>query len=140
MRKLPLAFFTAAALCVTAGMVWGAIMGSKEDFSLAPAHAHLNLVGWATMALMGTFYALSGRGGRAGWVNFGLSLSGVLVMIPSLALYLGGNKPAHGGVIAGTVLVLLGMLTFLGVVLSAWGGAEAAEADAANAAALKTAA
>lgn len=140
MRKLPLAFFTAAALCVTVGMVWGAIMGSNEDFALAPAHAHLNLVGWATLALMGAFYALSGRGGRAGWINFALSAAAVVVMIPSLALYLGGKKAAQPGVIAGTALAILGMLTFLGVVLSAWRDAEAAEADAANQAAVKKAA
>lgn len=126
MRKLPLAFFSVAALCVTAGMVWGIIMGKSEDFTLMPAHAHLNLVGWATMGLMGTFYALSGRSGRLGWLNFGLSTTGVVVMIPSLAVYLSGNKPAEAGVIAGSVIAFLGMLTFLTVVLTTWRTAAAA--------------
>jgi hypothetical protein len=121
-------------------MVWGAIMGSKEDFTLAPAHAHLNLVGWASLALMGTFYALTGKAGRLGWINFALSTSAVVVMVPFLALYLGGDKPAHNGVIVGTVLAILGMLTFLTSVLTSWKGAEAAEADAANAADVKKAA
>jgi hypothetical protein len=128
MRKLPLAFFTAGAGCVLIGMVWGAIMGSREDFALAPAHAHLNLVGWATLSLMGAFYALSGKGGRAGWINFVLSGGAVVVMIPSLALYLSGNKAAQPGVIAGTALAILGMATFFGVVVSCWRDAEAAEA------------
>ena len=140
MRKLPLAFFTAATVCVTVGMVWGAIMGSREDFALAPAHAHLNLVGWASLALMGTFYALTGKGGRAGWINFTLSTLAVAVMIPSLALYLSGDTAAQPGVIAGTALAILGMLTFRGVVLSSWRGAGAAEADAVNRPSLKTAA
>lgn len=120
MRKLPLAFFSAAALCALGGMIWGAMMGSSEDFTLMPAHAHLNLVGWTTLALMGAFYQLSGREGRIGWLNFGLSAAAVVVMIPSLAIYLGGDKGAHAGVIAGSVLAILGMFTFLGVVLSGW--------------------
>jgi hypothetical protein len=128
MRRLPLAFFTAATLCVLAGMVWGAFMGAKEDFTLAPAHAHLNLVGWASLALMGTFYALSGRGGRIAWANFALSTAAVVVMIPSLILYLDGNKPAHNGVAFGSVLAILGMAAFLWNVVAAWRSVDAAQA------------
>ena len=139
MRKLPLAFFSAAVLFVMGGMIWGAIMGASENFALAPAHAHLNLVGWTTMALMGTFYALSGKGGRLGWINFGLSAAAVVVMIPYLALYLNGDKPAHNGVIVGTVLAILGMATFLFNVLTTW-SATVAETAAPGKASLKKAA
>lgn len=120
MKRLPLAFFSAAALCVTAGMAWGMYMGSHQDFTMAPAHAHLNLVGWASLALMGTFYALSGKGGLLGWVNFALSTSAVVVMVPFLAVMLGGKPAAESGVIVGSVLAILGMLTFLFNVLSTW--------------------
>lgn len=127
MPKLSLAFFTAAVLCLLGGMTWGAIMGSTEDFSLAPAHAHLNLVGWASLGLMGTFYALKGgTPGRLGWINFVLSAGGVVVMIPSLAFYLSGGKGAQPGIIAGTMLVMAGMLCFLASVLSTWGKPKAA--------------
>ncbi|MDE2488504.1 MAG: hypothetical protein KGO51_14015 [Alphaproteobacteria bacterium] len=128
-----MAFFTAAGLCALTGMVWGAIMGSSEDFTLMPAHAHLNLVGWTTLALMGAFYALSGKGGRLGWANFALSAAAVVVMIPSLAVYLAGEKGAHTGVIAGSVLAILGVLAFLGSVLSCWSAAQSAEARPASA-------
>ncbi|WP_297691425.1 hypothetical protein [Phenylobacterium sp.] len=138
MKRLPLAFFTAGATCVLAGMVWGAFMGSTEDFTLAPAHAHLNLVGWATLALMGTFYQLSGKGGRLGWTNFVLSFGAVVVMIPSLALFLSGNKAADAGVIAGSMLAILGMATFLTVVVSCW--REAGASGAATSAEIKQAA
>lgn len=127
MRRLPLAFFSAAALCALGGMIWGAVMGSKQDFTLMPAHAHLNLVGWATLALMGGFYALSGKGGRLGWINFGLSTAAVAVMIPALAMMLATqNKALEPFVIAGSVLAILGMATFVVVVLSAWREAQAA--------------
>jgi len=49
MSRLSLAFFATAALCVLAGMVWGIQMGVSGNMTEAPAHAHLNLVGWATM-------------------------------------------------------------------------------------------
>src|SRR4051812_24624407 len=104
MNRLSLAFFSTGALCVMGGMIWGMIMGSHQDFTLAPAHAHLNLVGWTSLALMGTFYALSGKAGRLGWLNYGLSTAGVVVMIPSLAIMLGGKPGYEGAVIAGSVL------------------------------------
>jgi hypothetical protein len=133
MRRLPLAFFSVAALCALGGMIWGAVMGSTQNFTLMPAHAHLNLVGWATLALMGGFYALTGKAGRLGWINFGLSTAAVLVMIPALAVMLAGNKAAEPVVIGGAVLAILGMLTFVIVVLSTWRGVPEAEADAADA-------
>jgi hypothetical protein len=116
-----LAFFTAATLCLLGGMIWGTIMGATGDFLLAPAHAHLNLVGWASLALMGIFHALRGAPGKLAWVNFFLSTAGVAIMIPSLAVYLAGDKGAHVGVAIGSVVAVLGMLTFLVAVLSAWG-------------------
>ncbi|HEY8003209.1 MAG TPA: hypothetical protein VIE16_03220 [Phenylobacterium sp.] len=126
MKRLPLAFFSAAALCVTVGMAWGIYMGSHQDFTMAPAHAHLNLVGWASLALMGTFYAITGKGGALGWLNFALSASAVVVMVPFLAVMLGGKPAAEGGVIVGSILAILGMLTFLFNVLSTWRQAEPA--------------
>jgi len=126
MPRLPLAFFSAAALCALGGMVWGVMMASSNDHGMMPAHAHLNLMGWTTLALMGGFYALTGKGGRLGWTNFVLSAGGVVVAIPSLALLLAGNKAAEGGAVAGSVLALLGMLTFVVVVFSGWRDAKTA--------------
>ena len=126
MAKLPLAFFSTAALCVVAGMVWGILMAASGDHGMMPAHAHLNLMGWATLALMGTFYALTGKSDRLGWINYGLSTLGVVVSIPSLALLLAGNQAAEKGATAGAILALLGMLVFFFEVLTVWRRAPAA--------------
>ena len=126
MNRLSLAFFSAGALCALGGMIWGAYMGATENFALSPAHAHLNLVGWATLALMGTFYAVAGQAGRLGWVNFWLSTLGVVLMIPSLAFYLAGQAAAQSGLMAGTVATILGMLAFVASVLSRWAAPRAA--------------
>jgi hypothetical protein len=132
MARLPLAFFSAAVLCVLAGMVWGAVMASSENFVLAPAHAHLNLVGWASLGLMGTFYALSGKSGRLGWANFVLSTVGVVVMTPALALMLAGSKAAIPALIVATVLTILGMAAFAISVFSCWAAPKAAGSQAAR--------
>jgi hypothetical protein len=96
-------------------MLWGMHMGASEDFTLMPAHAHLNLLGWVTMALYGTFYALTHASlkPRLAWTNFVLSAIGVATMIPFLALYL----PAHDakyvpGLLVGQAATFLSLLVF----------------------------
>jgi hypothetical protein len=126
MSRLSLAFFTTGGLCVLGGMVWGVLMAASNDHSMMPAHAHLNLMGWATLALMGTFYALSGRSDRLGWSNYWISTLSVVVSIPALAMLLGGNAAAEKFTIAGSLLAILGMLTFLASVAAHWRQAKAA--------------
>ena len=115
MPRVSAAFFTTGVVCVLLGMLSGMHMGSTNDFSLAPAHAHLNLVGWVTMALYGTFYALT-RGTLSlvlAWTNYVLSLAGGLIMIPSLTLFLStNNSKLIPLMIVGEVLTVLGMLVF----------------------------
>ncbi len=126
MPRLSLAFFSAGALCGLSGMIFGIVMAASGDHSLSPAHAHLNLVGWASLALMGAFYAVSGAGGRLGWINFFLSTLGVALMVPSLAYYLRGVKAAEPILAGSSILAALGMLTFVIVVLSRWKTAKPA--------------
>jgi hypothetical protein len=120
MSRLALAFFTTGALCVLGGMVWGMAMAASNDHTMMPAHAHLNLMGWATLALMGTFYQLSGRNDRLGWANYWISTAAVVIAIPSLAMLLGGNAAAEKFTIAGSVLATLGMVTFIASIVSVW--------------------
>jgi hypothetical protein len=97
-------------------------MAASQDFTLAPAHAHLNLLGWVTLAVMGGFYTLAGPRApvRLGWINFSLSVLGVIVVIPALVALLSGHKGAEPIVITGTALTILGMLAFAAAVLSMW--------------------
>ena len=114
MPRVSAAFFAIGVLCLVTGMVWGMIMGNSENFILAPAHAHLNLLGWVTMAIYGTFYALTREtlSPRLAWTNLVLAVLGVLVMIPSLAMYLTGAVQYGPGIAVGSVLSFLALLVF----------------------------
>ena len=56
MSELPLRFLLVAVVAAMIGMGGGIFMAITHDFTLAPAHAHLNLLGWVSMALYGLFY------------------------------------------------------------------------------------
>jgi len=122
MPRVSLAFFTVAALCGLTGMIWGTWMGVHQSFELAPAHAHLNLLGWVTLAIMGTFYVLAGEraAGKLAWVNFALSASGVVVMTPMLAHLLMGNEALGPLMAIPELLVIGGMLAFIASIVRAW--------------------
>jgi len=115
MPRVSAAFFALGVVYLLLGMSWGMQMGGTEDFTMMPAHAHLNLLGWVTMSIYGTFYALThaSLSPRLAWINFALAAIGVAVMIPSLALFL----PAHNvkfvpGIIVGELLTVSSLLVF----------------------------
>jgi hypothetical protein len=71
-----------AYLCLRTAVILGLVgfsmgfgMGVTQDFSLAPAHAHMNLLGWVSFFLYGGFYLLVPQA-AAGWlprVHYGLA-------------------------------------------------------------------
>lgn len=115
MPRVSAAFFATGVVCVLIGMLWGMHMGASSDFTLAPAHAHLNLLGWVTMALYGTFYALT-RGTmsvRLAWTNYVFSLAGGLIQVPSLTLFLSTADDKYIPVmVIGEVLTFMAMVVF----------------------------
>jgi len=116
MPRVSAAFFAIGVVYVLVGMMWGMHMGEANDFTMAPAHAHLNLLGWVTMGLYGTFYAFTRAtmSVKLAWTNFVVSALGVAIMIPALALYLGAGNDAKyiPAMIAGEVLTAGGMVIF----------------------------
>jgi hypothetical protein len=112
--------FLMATLSALVGMGLGIFMGIAQDFTLAPAHAHLNLLGWVTMAIYGLYHRSIGRrGGVAGWLQVGSGALGAVLMTLGLAVYLStGTNDAFPMVVAGSLLVVVAMLMFLGLVVS----------------------
>ena len=116
MPRVSAAFFAFGALSLLVGMTLGMQMGGSGDFTLMPAHAHLNLLGWVTMSIYGAFYALTREtlSEKLAWTNFGLSAAGVIVMIPFLSMMLSsGNEALEVYVALGGGISMLGLLVFI---------------------------
>lgn len=49
-------FLRLAVIYVLLGVTLGIVMAASHNFTFRPVHAHLNLLGWASMALFGLWY------------------------------------------------------------------------------------
>jgi hypothetical protein len=116
MSHVSAAFFFTGALCILAGGAIGMFMAAGGDAASAGMHVHLNLVGWATMALCGTFYALTRETilPWLAWINYATLTAGIVIFFPAYALFLAhGNDPQFEIFMkAGNGLTGLGMLIF----------------------------
>jgi hypothetical protein len=111
--------FIAAALSALTGMCLGIWMGMNEDFTLAPVHAHINLLGWVTLALYGLYHrGVERPGSRLAWAQVGAAALGMPLMTGGLAAYLATGADSTPFIFAGALLVALGMALFLSVLVA----------------------
>jgi hypothetical protein len=122
MPRVSLAFFSVAPIYVLIGMAGGIYMGASEDHSLAPVHAHLNLIGFMMMSVMGTFFALAKDevSPRLAWATFWILNIALIIMIPMLVLVLQGNKSVILVLGVSEVLAVLAVLVFLAAIVQVW--------------------
>lgn len=113
MKGIAFLFFLTAVLCVSIGMGWGIQMSASQDHSLYGAHAHLNLVGWATMGLFGLYYAVTPQAaqGVLPKIHYALALSGVVLMVIGIVMVL--TERSEMPVVIGSFLTIGSMLVFL---------------------------
>ena len=110
------AWFRVAVVYFAAAVALGIVMGASGDHTLTAVHAHLNLLGWVSMAL----FALIGMAhpaiteGPVATAQFWLHNIGVPVMLGALALRLMGYSAAE------PVIGLASVIVGAGVVLFAW--------------------
>jgi hypothetical protein len=110
--------FILAALAGTTGMILGIQMGISQDFTIAPAHAHLNLLGWVSMALYGLYHRAADSTSQLAWAQVTMAGLGFPAMSGGLAIYLStGNEAVVPLVILGSLACLLGMVLFLAIVI-----------------------
>ncbi|KPK11236.1 MAG: hypothetical protein AMJ68_06460 [Acidithiobacillales bacterium SG8_45] len=113
--NLSMRFLLTATLWGVIGMLLGIIMGARQDFSMAPVHAHVNLLGWVSLAIYGIVYRLypvMTEGKLASW-QFYLANLGLLIMAPSLAMVLKDSKSALPALILSEFMVFGALLLFL---------------------------
>jgi cbb3-type cytochrome oxidase subunit 1 len=106
--------FKAAVLFLAAGMAWGMQMAISHDHSAYPAHAHLNLLGWVSLFLIGLYYRLHPvlERARLAFVQIWLWIVGVIVQAIGVALVTTGNETAEPAAAIGSILVVVSMLMF----------------------------
>jgi drug/metabolite transporter (DMT)-like permease len=113
-----------------AGMAFGIVMGIRHDFSLAPAHAHLNLLGFVAMFLSALYYRAvpEAAASRLAAVQAVVSVVGAIVFPVGIAcVVLGGHERFEPVVVAGALTVFLGMVLFA-VIVYRTSGSGAAQA------------
>lgn len=120
MPKVADYYFKTAIVFLVIGIGLGLQMSISGDHSAMGAHAHLNLLGWATGALFGIYFTLNPARAarRLAMVQFGVYMLGIVVMIPALYLLLQGNPGAEPFVAAGSMIVFAGVLLFAVIVFT----------------------
>lgn len=116
MNKTAFLFFSTAIVYALLGMAMGIYMAASQDHALSPAHAHLNLLGWVSMALYGLYYhtvPLAAES-RLAMVHFVTSTLGVWLLIPGIVLAL--EQVTEALAITGSFVTIASMALFLFIV------------------------
>src|ERR1043166_2925184 len=95
-----------------AGMGLGIAMGIRQDFALAPAHAHLNLLGFVALFLAALYYrAVPEAGTRLlAKIQSGLAMFGAVLFPVGIAcVTLGDHQRFMPVVVAGSLGVFAAM-------------------------------
>jgi hypothetical protein len=108
-------FLKIAAIYITLGVLLGMLMGIIQDFRLASVHAHINLLGWVSMAIFGLIYHFYPHAAetRLAKLHFWLHNIGLPLMQGGLAIeIISGNSALLPLVIVSSLLVVIGVILF----------------------------
>jgi hypothetical protein len=110
------------------GVALGTYMGAAQDFRFIHVHAHINLLGWVALGLVGLLYAQQPQLAR-GWLaqaHYWLHTVGLVIFMGAFAWGVAvGEKPA-APVAIGASMVALGVLLFAANVFTRLGTLPAA--------------
>jgi len=111
MKNVDLKFLVLAALMLVVGVGLGIRMGIAHDFMLAPVHAHINLVGWVSLALFGIVYRLYPEmaESRLAGLHFILAAPSAVMFPVGIAMSILAGRPL--------VAIVASLLWFAGVLL-----------------------
>lgn len=101
------------------GMGLGILMGIRQDFTLVPVHAHLNLIGFVAIFLSALYYRAVPEAAELRLARYHAAISvvgAVLFPIGIACVLLGGHDRFQPLVVAGALIVLLGKLLFVVIV------------------------
>jgi hypothetical protein len=125
MARLDIKFLLLAAVALAMGVSMGIYMGIVHDFSLAPVHAHMNLVGWVSLALFGITYKLYPELQDRWPAKLHFALAAPAAILFPIGIYMSINLAQPLLAIAASLVWAVGVLLFLGQLAAlAFGGAR----------------
>ncbi len=112
MKSLPFWFIAVGVVLALLGMAWGIQMAITQDHTLAPGHAHNNLVGYVTMVIYGVYYKLVPAAvTRVALVHFWVALLGALTIGVGVAMATSGQGEWLAQI--ASIATILGMAIFV---------------------------
>ncbi|MGY2261041.1 hypothetical protein [Pseudomonas sp. SDO55104_S430] len=116
-------WFRLAVVYFAIGVGLGVTMGASGDHSLFAVHAHINLLGWVSMALFGLIGTVcpATTEGRIATAQFWSWNIGVPVMLGALTLRMKGVASVEPVIAVSSVLIGISVLLFAWLVFSRGG-------------------
>jgi xanthine/uracil permease len=114
------AMFRVSALLGLVGMGLGIAMGIRQDFALAPAHAHLNLLGFVALFLSALYYRAVPEAGASSLAKVQglMAMAGAILFPVGIAcVSLGDHQRFMPVVVVGSLIVFIGMALFAFIVI-----------------------
>ncbi|MGH6738686.1 MAG: hypothetical protein ACREDY_06585, partial [Bradyrhizobium sp.] len=106
--------FRSAVILGVAGMIMGIVMAASGNHSVYPAHAHLNLLGWVSLFLIGIFYryypALDAS--RIALLQVWIWICGTVVLTLGVMAIFMGHMEYEPVAIVGSLIILADMVLF----------------------------
>jgi len=126
MKRIDAIYIAIGIVYLITGMVLGIVMGIRQDFQLAPVHAHLNLVGFVSHCVFGLVHRVwpALRAGTIAGIQFWVFVFGTPLFVAGIAISIVGGMIWLA--VIGSILVLLGALLFLVMMLRTGFAPEAA--------------
>ena len=113
MKRVDVYFLLLATVLLICGAVLGIVMGAREDFQLVPVHAHLNLAGWASLALFGLTYRAYPQIAATNLARYHFIVSATGSVLLPIGIGLAVLRGSPGLAIFASIVWLLGVLMFL---------------------------
>jgi cbb3-type cytochrome oxidase subunit 1 len=115
------------------GVVMGLVMGITRQFQYAPIHAHINLLGWVSLAVIALIYHAFPQAAqtRLARLHFRLHNIGLPIFMVSLFLFIEGQPWARFGIPIGAMMTLFAVTVFVINLIRTVGVAQPVAAPAA---------
>jgi len=132
MKRVDVYFLLLATVLLICGAVLGMVMGAREDFQLVPVHAHLNLAGWASLALFGLTYRAYPELAAGALARYHFVVSGCASVLLPIGIGFAVLRNSQGLVMFASTLWLIGVLMFLAQLVRLIRGSSVAVSPAAE--------